>query len=98
MFIREYLKQLLKAKADPDNVDPPCMFEESNIKSVFFMLDLNKKGYISLNQYLLVMDVLRLNKFNRKPAGSEFDKISLETFVRETKAAFRDAYSTYKDS
>lgn len=97
-FIREYIKQLLKAKADPDNMDPPCMFEESNIKSVFFMLDLNKKGYISLNQYLLVMDVLRLNKFNQKPAGSEFDKISLETFVQETKAAFRDAYSTYKDS
>jgi hypothetical protein len=97
-FVRDYIKQLLKAKADPDNVDPPCMFDESNIKSVFFMLDLTKKGYISLNQYLQAMGAFGLSKFNQKPAGSDFDKISLETFIRESKVAFRVAYSTYMDS
>ena len=96
-FMKGYIEQLLKAKSDPDEVDPPSFFDESNLKSVFGMLDITKKGYISREQYLHAMCNLGVKKFNQNPAGSEFNKISQETFVREVKIALRSASATFVD-
>ena len=33
-YMREYIEQLQRAKSDPDQVEVPCLIDESNIKSV----------------------------------------------------------------
>ena len=72
----------------------PCSFF---LRSVFSMLDITKKGYISLEQYTAAMSSLRVAKYNVKPAGWEFNKISQETFARETRTALRNNTATYAD-
>ena len=87
----------LKAKADPDEVEAPCLLDESNLKSMYYMLDITKKGYISKEQYLQAMGAIGARKFNENPSGANLNKITLETFLRETKASLRDASATYND-
>ncbi len=90
-FMKDYIEQLQKAKLDPDEVDPPSLFDESNLKSVFGMLDITRKGHISHDKYLQAMGNLGVRKFNRIPAGSAFNKISQETFVTEVKVALMNS-------
>lgn len=96
-FMKNHIEQLLKAKSDPDLAEPPCFMDESNLKSVYSMLDVTKKGYISKEQYLQAMGSIGVRKFNENPAGADLNKITLETFLRETKASLRDASATYID-
>lgn len=97
-FMKSHIEQLLKAKSDPDEADPPCFMDESNLKSVFLMLDVTKRGYITKEQYLQAMGNLGVTKFNDNPAGADFNKVTLETFLRETKASLRDASATYSNA
>ena len=97
MFVKNHIEQLQKAKSDPDLAEPPCFIDESNLRSIFHMLDITKKGYISCDQYLKAMANMRVSKFNPDPAGAEFNRISLETFVHESKAALRNASATFID-
>lgn len=96
-FMKDHIEQLLKAKSDPDEAEPPCFMDESNLKSIFSMLDVTRKGYITKEQYLHAMGNLGVRKFNQNPAGAEFNKITMETFLRETKASLRDASATFID-
>ena len=82
-----HMHQLLKGKSDPDKAEPPCLLDESNLKSIYHMLDITKKGCISKEQYLQAMGILRVRKFKENPAGADLNKVTLETFLRETKAA-----------
>lgn len=45
----EMLEQLQKSKTT--HMDYPCLFDDSNIQSVFGMLDPTGSGHISLKQY-----------------------------------------------
>lgn len=96
-FMREHIQQLQKARSDPDQTDPPSLVDESNIRSVFSMLDVAKKGYISHQQYVHAMENLGVTQYNQNPVGAELNKISQETFVLETKAALRAATATFLD-
>ena len=96
-FMKKHIEQLLKAITDPDEADPPCFMDESNLKSIFSMLDVTKKGYITKEQYLQALGNLGVRKFNQNPAGADFNKITMETFLRETKASLRDASATFID-
>lgn len=96
-FMKNHIEQLLRAKSDPDEADPPCFMDESNLKSIFSMLDVTKRGYITKEQYLQAMSNLGVRKFNEKPAGADLNKVTLETFLRESKASLRDASATYSD-
>ena len=96
-YMKKHLQQLLKAKADPEEVEAPCLLDESNLKSMYYMLDITKKGYISKEQYLQAMGAIGVRKFNENPSGANLNKITLETFLRETKALLRDASATYSD-
>ena len=49
-FLIEQLEELKKAKGTKR--DFPCLFDDTNIQSVFGMLDPTGKGYISHQQYL----------------------------------------------
>lgn len=95
--MKKHIQQLLEAKTDPDEVEPPCLLDESNLKSMYYMLDVTKKGYISKEQYLQAMGTIGARKFNENPPGANINKISLETFLRESKASLRDASATYSD-
>lgn len=92
-----HIHQLLKTKSDPDKAELTYLLEESNLKSMYCVLDINKKGYISIEQYLQAMGILGVRKFNENPAGADLNKITLEIFLRETKASLRDASATYTD-
>jgi hypothetical protein len=96
-YMKKHIQQLLKAKSDPDEFEPPCLLDESNLKSVYYMLDITKKGHISKEQYLQAMNAIGARKFNENPPGAHINKITLETFLRETKASLRDASATYND-
>lgn len=62
---------------------------------MYYMLDITKKGYISKEQYLQAMGATGVRKFKENPSGANLNKITLETFLRETKASLRDASATY---
>lgn len=93
-FITEHIEQLRKAKSDPTQ-NPPVFIDESNVKSVFGMLDLAGNGSVTRDQYLQAMKSLGVTNYNRDPPGSEIDKISRQTFIMEANAALKDAASTY---
>jgi len=93
-FMLEHIEDLKKAKQDFH--DPPCMFDISNIQSVYGMLDVTKRGHITVEQYKEAMKCLGVNKYNSSPAGAELNKITQETFVRELKSSLKGAVSTYQ--
>ena len=93
-FMREHIEQLLKAKADPSH-GPPALVDDSNVESVFGMLDLAGKGSVSRQQYLQAMSSLGVTTFSPDPPGAEIDKISKDTFLTEATSALRDAAATY---
>ena len=93
-FIREHIKQLQEAKADKEK-EPPSILDESNVLSVFRMLDVAKKGYITAAQYHAAMKNMGIHFYNRGPAGAELNKITEETFLRETKISLKAALRTF---
>ena len=95
-FMRKHIEQLQKAKSNPEE-EPPSFIDEANIKSVFNMLDITKKGHITREQYLQAMKSMGVGQFNESPAGAELNRISQNTFVRESKAALRAAMATFLD-
>lgn len=48
-FLIKELEELRKARSS--EADHPCLFDESNIQSVFSMLDPTGRGYITAQQY-----------------------------------------------
>lgn len=48
-FMIEQLERLKKAQRT--NIDYPCLFDDTNVQSVFGMLDPTHTGYITLEQY-----------------------------------------------
>lgn len=96
-FMREHIEQLLKAKTDP-SVQAPSLVDESNVESVFGMLDLAGKGSVSHQQYLDAMNSLGVSEFsNSDPPGAGIDRIGRETFLTEANSALRDSASTYSE-
>ena len=47
--MKQYLEKLKDARTVERNY--PCMFDDSNIKSLFGMLDVTGKGFITYEQY-----------------------------------------------
>ena len=94
-FMREHIEQLQKAKSDPTQQTPPVFVDDSNVKSVFGMLDLAGNGSVTCEQYLEAMKSLGVKNFNEDPPGAEINKISRDTFVAEANAALKDAATTY---
>ena len=48
-YLVEQLQKLQKAKTT--QMDFPILFDDSNIKSIFGMLDPTQRGFITFNQY-----------------------------------------------
>ncbi|XP_064633223.1 EF-hand calcium-binding domain-containing protein 10-like [Lineus longissimus] len=94
-YLIERLELLNTAKSA--NIDPPCLFDESNITSVFGMLDPTGRGSITLRQYREALQTLGIDHFDQHPAGGDVDKIQLETFVREAKHGLARVSATYAE-
>ena len=47
-----------------DFQDPPCMFDISNIQSIYGMLDITKRGYVTVDQYKEAMKCMGVQKYN----------------------------------
>lgn len=97
-FAKNFIQKIKTAQSEPDVVQPPSLVDDSNLESIFGMLDITKTGYISREQYVKAMKSLGLTKFNESPSGGDFNKISLQTFLREGKAALKIASSTFYTS
>lgn len=61
----------------------PFIFTISNAESMFYMLDINKRGFITFQQYKHGLESLGINNYNTTPNGLEDDKITKETFLAE---------------
>ena len=96
-FITEHLERLLRAQSDPTEHRPPLFIDETNVRSVFGMLDLTNTGFISHEQYLAAMGTLGVSKFNRNPPGTQLNKINRDIFIREANAGLMSAAATYFD-
>lgn len=94
-FAREFIKKIQLSQNDPEITDLPLFMDDSNLESIFGMLDITKTGFITRQQYLQAMASMGLKKFNHSPSGGDFNKISLKTFIREGKAAIKHASSTF---
>ncbi|CAL1527013.1 unnamed protein product [Lymnaea stagnalis] len=92
-FLIETLEQLKKSRSTKTQY--PCLFDESNIRSVFGMLDPTGRGYITLKQYKEAMITLGARDFEANPMGSENDKINLDTFLREAILGLEKASATF---
>ena len=94
-FLIEHLKQLESARDNPGECQPPSLFDEQNLLSVFRMLDIAGRGYISLAQYNEAMNCLGVKKCSMSPVGAELNKISRETFIREALAGLKLSIQTF---
>ena len=48
-YMRQFLERLKDARTVQRNY--PCIFDDSNVKSLFGMLDVTTKGFITYEQY-----------------------------------------------
>ena len=96
-FIAEHLKKLQDCQDSSETSNPPSLFDESNLISIFGMLDISGRGHISLEQYKEAMLSLGIEKYNENPAGGELNKIGRETFIREASYGLNKCNQTFSD-
>merc|ERR1712029_1285283 len=89
----DVLKRLHKSKAT--QFDMPCLFDESNIASIFGMLDPTNRGFISHQQYKEALVTLGIKDFDEEPVGHDVDRINMDTFLREAKDGLIRASATF---
>ena len=92
-FMIKYLETLRKFRDEKGDYE--AMFVEANITSVFGMLDVTNKGFISLDQYRSALKTLGVKKYNARPEGCENNQISLQTFMMEAKTGLENACSNF---
>ncbi|XP_013415242.1 EF-hand calcium-binding domain-containing protein 10 [Lingula anatina] len=95
-FLIDQLEKLKNARTT--KLDFPCLFDESNIRSIFGMLDPTERGYITLQQYKEALMTLGVTDLDQHPAGGELDRINLDTFTREAKRGLARASATFEES
>ena len=94
-FIQTYLKQLQESHKENNSDKLPKFFDESNVTSIFGMLDISGKGHITMEQYDQAMETMGVTDYNNHPAGSELNRINEETFLREACSGLQKLYQTY---
>ncbi|CAF2973461.1 unnamed protein product [Rotaria sp. Silwood2] len=92
-FMIDYLEQLKKARAT--GLAFPALVQDTDLTSVFRMLDPVGLGYIAYSQYASTMEALGITKYNTAPTGKEKDRISSETFCQEAKKRLNELNATY---
>merc|ERR1711860_39840 len=89
----EVLEKLQKSRAS--KLDYPCLFDDTNIQSVYGMLDPTGRGFITVRQYREALTTLGINEFPDTPEGTEDDKITFDLFLREAREGLAQVSSTF---
>ncbi|XP_057313998.1 EF-hand calcium-binding domain-containing protein 10-like [Hydractinia symbiolongicarpus] len=92
-FIIDYIEKLKESRNT--SVNYPTLFDESNVKSIFGMMDTANKGFINHSQYKSGMENLGVSTYDRKPPGTENDCIDVDTFVHEANEGIVKATATF---
>lgn len=92
-FMIETLEKLQKSKKAKR--EAPCLFDDSNIQSVYGMLDPTNRGYITVQQYTEALTTLGITDFNEEPDGTLDDRITFETFLAEARDGLTRVSATY---
>nr|CAB3241136.1 EF-hand calcium-binding domain-containing protein 10-like [Phallusia mammillata] len=80
-YLTQQLEKLKIAKQS--GMYYPCLFDDSNLNSIFGMLDPTKLGYITREQFVAALTTIGITNFDEYPPGSEVNRITLDTFLRE---------------
>ncbi|XP_025108428.1 EF-hand calcium-binding domain-containing protein 10-like [Pomacea canaliculata] len=94
-FITDILERIQRSRSS--HLDLPCIFDESNIVSVFGMLDPTGSGFINLKQYHEALITLGVKDINQEPKGHDSNKISMDVFVEEAKKGLARASATFQN-
>ncbi|KAM4618355.1 EF-hand calcium-binding domain-containing protein 10 [Polymixia lowei] len=95
-FLIEQLEQLKVSKQK--SLGGPCLFNDSNLDSVFGILDPTKQEHITYAQYKEALATLGISDINERPEGADNDRISRETFKREARKGLQRSSATYAPS
>ncbi|KAL4225924.1 EF-hand calcium-binding domain-containing protein 10 [Mactra antiquata] len=95
-FMIETLERLDKCQATKR--DYPCLFDDSNIQSVYGMLDPTNRGYITLKQYCEALQTLGIKDFTMQPDGYLDDRVTFDTFLQEARDGLQRAWSTFQSA
>merc|ERR1712154_538050 len=94
-FLIDTLEKLVKSRSSKLNY--PCLFNESNVQSVFGMLDPTGRGHITTKQYKEAMITLGAKDFDEAPHGADVDRITYDVFLREAKIGLSKASATFAE-
>lgn len=95
-FMIETLERLQKSQTTKR--DYPCLFDDSNVQSVYGMLDPTNRGYITLKQYCEALETLGIKGYEIKPEGAADDRITFDTFLHEARDGLQKASATFAAS
>ncbi|XP_063444619.1 EF-hand calcium-binding domain-containing protein 10-like [Mytilus trossulus] len=90
----EILEKLQKSRAT--KLDFPCLFDDTNIQSIYGMLDPTGRGFITLQQYMEALTTLGIKDFPEVPEGTEDEKITFDIFLREARLGLTQVSSTFQ--
>ena len=94
-YLATYLDDLNRARFS--GTGGPCLMDDTNVKSLFNLLDPTSKGYVSMSQYQQAMKTLGIKHYNESPAGWEVNQIDFDTFKRQVEQGLRDTWATFSD-
>merc|ERR1712179_129994 len=74
----------------------PCLFDDSNLISIFAMMDPTRRGFITRDQYIEALHTLGVKEnYEEYPTGSEVNRINMDTFLKEAKGGLSKASATF---
>ncbi|CAF0725965.1 unnamed protein product [Adineta steineri] len=92
-FMIDYLEQLKKARITGEAL--PSLVQDTDLTSIFRMLDPAGHGHITYSQYSSTMEALGLINYNNSPPGKDNDRITFETFSQEARKRLNELNSTF---
>ncbi|KAJ7363188.1 EF-hand calcium-binding domain-containing protein 10 [Desmophyllum pertusum] len=92
-YMKQFLEKLKDARTAQRNY--PGIFDDSNVRSLFGMLDVTGKGFITYEQYKQGLETLGVQKFDKDPPGGDMDRISSEIFLKEARQGLAQASATF---
>ncbi|XP_041347496.1 EF-hand calcium-binding domain-containing protein 10-like [Gigantopelta aegis] len=92
-FTIEVLERLMNARTA--HREYPCVFDDSNITSLFGMLDPTQTGYVSYQQYAEAMTTLGVKNYDEEPDGKDIDRIQYDVFMAEARKGLIQASATF---
>ncbi|XP_062610736.1 EF-hand calcium-binding domain-containing protein 10-like [Saccostrea cucullata] len=95
-YMIELLEKLQRSRATKH--DYPCLFDDTNIQSVYNMLDPTNRGFITMQQYREAMSTLGISPVEENIEGANEDKINFDVFLSQARTGLSKASATFKEA